>query len=163
MSNIIYLNVEGVETFAWVTKIKCRLHNMFRVAFKNEYENVFFTDVETGDWIEEDLGFTELASEVGKQIIEFSKRIVHVPKLLIWHTHENDDRVISFGFYSYLKGEQKMYEIYGSNRKFMYTLVDMNNDEWQILGNSPSIINQIDPLFIEQVINILNLYTEDYK
>jgi hypothetical protein len=163
MSNIIYLKIDGKETFAWVTELKCRLHNMFRVSFKNEYENIFFTDVETGKWIEEDLGFTVLAQEVGTQIIEFTKKIVHVPKLLVWHAHKNEGRNINFGFYSYLKGDQKMYEIYGSNRKYIYTLVDMNNDEWQILGNSPSLINQIDPLFIEQVINILNLYTEDYK
>ena len=163
MSNIIYLNIDGVETFAWISEVKCRHHHTFRISFKNEYENIFFTDVETGLWIEEDLGITALAQEVGRQIIESTKKIVHVPKLLNWHIHECEGRIIHFGFFSYLKGNQKMFEIYGSNRKYMYTLVDMNNDEWQILGNSPSLITQIDPLFIEQVINILHLYTEDYK
>ena len=71
MSNIIYLHVDGVETFAWVTEISHRNHNMFKVSFKNEYENIFYTDVETGRWMEEDLGFTRLAEDVGKQIKTF--------------------------------------------------------------------------------------------
>lgn len=164
MSNIIYLHIDGVETFAWVTEISHRNHHMFKVSFKNEYENIFYTDVETGRWIEEDLGFTSLAEEVGKQIRSFLKNPIHVPKLLIWHSqHNQDDKLISFGFFSFLKGKHKLYEIYNTNKKYMYTLVDMDNDEWQILGNSSSIISQIDPLFVEHVIQILPLYSADYK
>ncbi len=163
MSNIIYLKTEGVETFAWVTEIKSRHHCIYRVSFKNEYENIFFTDVETGLWIEQELGFTELAQEVGRQISHFESKIVHVPKILIWHHQKIEKRIINFGFYGYLKGDQRMFEIYGSGGKYMCTLVDMNDDEWQILGNSPFLINHVDPLFIEQVINVLHLYTEDYK
>ncbi len=163
MSNIIYLQADEMETFAWVTEIKSRHSAMYKVTFKNEYENIFFTDIETGEWIEEDLGFTKLAAEVGKQIQLFHTHIIHVPKLLIWHTQESEDKFISFGFYSYLKGDKKMYEIYNANRKYMYTLIDMSNDEWQIIGNTSSLLSQIDPFFVEQVINILHLYTEDYK
>ncbi len=164
MSNIIYLTVDGVETFAWVTEISHRNHLMYKVSFKNEYENIFYTDVESGRWIEEDLGFTELAREVGKQISNFHRNPIHVPKLLIWHhQHSLGDKFISFGFFSFRKGKHKMYEIYNSNRKYMYTLVDMENDEWQILGNSTSVISQIDPVFVEQVIQILPLYSADYR
>lgn len=164
MSNIIYLTVDGVETFAWVTEISHRNHQMFKVSFKNEYENIFYTDVETGRWIEEDLGFTALAQDVGKQITTFLRNPIHVPKLLIWHTQYNmENNLISFGFFSFMKGKHKLYEIYNSNRKYMYTLVDMDNDEWQILGNSTSIISQIDPVFVEQVIQILPLYSADYR
>ena len=164
MSNIIYLQMDGVETFAWVTEISHRNHHMYKVSFKNDYENIFYTDVETGLWMEEDLGFTTLAGDVGKQIKTFLKNPIHVPKLLIWHSQNNhDDKLISFGFFSFFKGKHKLYEIYNSNKKYMYTLVDMDNDEWQILGNSSSIISQIDPLFVEQVIQILPLYSADYK
>ncbi len=164
MSNIIYLHLDGVETFAWVTEISHRHHHMFKVSFKNEYENIFYTDVETGEWLEEDLGFTALAKEVGKQVHSFIKNPIHVPKLLIWHTqHTAEDKLISFGFFGFMKGKHKLYEIYNVNKKYMYTLVDMDNDEWQILGNSSSIISQIDPLFVEQVIQILPLYSADYK
>jgi hypothetical protein len=137
---------------------------MFKVSFKNEYENIFYTDVETGRWIEEDLGFTSLAEEVGKQIRTFIKNPIHVPKLLIWHSQYNqEEKLVAFGFFSFLKGKHKLYEIYNTNKKYMYTLVDMDNDEWQILGNSSSVISQIDPLFVEQVIQILPLYSADYK
>ncbi|MEO5983964.1 MAG: hypothetical protein ABIP80_00575 [Ferruginibacter sp.] len=164
MSNIIYLQLDNEETFAWVTEISHRNHQMFKVSFKNDYENIFYTDVETGKWVEEDLGFTSLAYEVGKQIKIFLKNPIHVPKLLIWHTqHTADDKHISFGFFNFLKGKHKLYEIYNANKKYMYTLVDMDNDEWQILGNSSSIISQIDPLFVEQVIQILPFYSADYK
>lgn len=135
---------------------------MFKVSFKNEYENIFFTDVETGEWIEEDLGPTELAREVGKQISSLQQH-VHVPKNLIWHKEDYDSKTICFGFNTAMKGNNRMYEIYGANKKYMYTLVDLSNDEWQILGNSASLMSNIDPAFVEHVINILHLYTEDYK
>ena len=164
MSNIIYLTVDEVETFAWVTEISHRNHQMYKVCFRNQYENIFYTDVETGKWIEEDLGFTSLANKVGKQVSTFQRNIIHVPKILTWHTQYNtEDKLISFGFYGFLKGQHKLYEIYGANKKYMYTLVDMDNDEWQILGNSSSFISQIDPLFVEQIIQILPLYSADYK
>ena len=164
MSNIIYLAVDEAETFAWVTEISHRNHQMYKVCFKNQYENIFYTDVETGRWIEEDLGFTSLADQIGKQIRTFQRNIIHVPKMLTWHNQYNaEDKLISFGFYSFLKGPHKLYEIYNSNKKYMYTLVDMDNDEWQILGNSSSFICQIDPLFVEQIIQILPLYSADYK
>lgn len=164
MSNIIYLTVDEVETFAWVTEISHRNHQMYKVCFKNQYENIFYTDVETGRWIEEDLGFTSLADQIGKQIRTFQRNPIHVPKMLTWHNQYNsEDKLISFGFYGFLKGPHKLYEIYNSNKKYMYTLVDMDNDEWQILGNSSSFISQIDPLFVEQIIQILPLYSADYK
>lgn len=164
MSIIIYLSVDEVETFAWITEISHRNHQMYKVCFKNQYENIFYTDVETGKWIEEDLGFTSLAEQVGKQIYTFKRNIIHVPKMLTWHKQYNaEDKLFSFGFYSFLKGKHKLYEIYSHNKKYLYTLVDMDNDEWQILGNSSSFISQIDPLFVEQIIQVLPLYSPDYK
>jgi len=51
-----------------------------------------------------------------------------------------------------------MYEIYNANKKYMYTLVEMDNEEWQILGNNSLAIKNIDPVFVEHVIQILPLY-----
>ena len=45
----------------------------------------------------------------------------------------------------------------------MYTLVDMDNDEWQILGNSSVPGNKIDAAFVRQVIDILPLYTANAR
>jgi hypothetical protein len=163
MSNIIYLKVDGVENFAWVSEIVHRHHNMYKVSFQSGYENIFYTDVETGKWIEEDLGFTELALEVGKQIKSFMRNPIHVPKLLTWHKQVIDDKLVCFGFFNFLNGSQKFYQIYNANKKYMYTLVDMDNEEWQILGNSATINNHIDAAFVHQVIQILPLYTANAR
>ncbi|MEO7263436.1 MAG: hypothetical protein ABIW38_00925, partial [Ferruginibacter sp.] len=120
---------------------------------------IFYTDVETGRWIEEDLGFTGLANEIGLQISNFLRQPIHVPKVLTWHKQYMDGRLVSFGFVSFLKGNHKMYEIYSHNKKYMYTLVEMENDEWQIMGNELMNINKIDAVFIQHVIHVLPLYS----
>ena len=163
MSNIIYLKIEDVECLAWVTEIVHRHHNMYKVSFKNGYENIFYTDVETGKWIEEDLGFTLLAQEVGSQIKGFMRNPIHVPKLLTWHKQYIDNKLIIFGFFNFMNGNQKFYQIYNSNKKYMYTLVDMDNDEWQILGNSSGPGDHVDSDFVRKVIEILPLYTANAK
>ena len=163
MNNIIYLKVDGVESFAWVSEIIHRHHNMYKVSFKNGYENIFYTDVETGKWIEEDLGFTTLAFEIGKQIRSFMRNPIHVPKLLTWHKQFIKDKLVCFGFFNFMNGNQKFYQIYNANKKYMYTLVDMDNDEWQILGNSSILGSHVDSAFVRQVIGILPLYTANAR
>ena len=159
MNNIINIKLSGVENSAWVTQIPNRQHNMFRVVFENGYENIFFTDVETGKWVEEDLGFTFLALKIGDQLKNFVKNFIHVPKLLIWHTQSSNDQLVSFGFFNFMKNKHKMYEIYHANKKYMYTLLELENDEWQILGNNSNALKNLDALFLEQVIHILPLYS----
>jgi len=163
MSNIIYLEIDGTETLAWVSEIVHRHHTMYKVSFKNGYENIFYTDVETGKWIEEDLGFTTLAHEVGKQIKSFMRNPIHVPKLLTWHKQYIKDKLVCFGFFNFMNGNQKFYQIYNANKKYMYTLVDMDNNEWQILGNTSIVGTHIDSAFVRQVIQILPLYTANAR
>ena len=163
MENIIYLDVDGNETFGSVSRVSNKMHNMFRIVFKDGYENIFYTDVESGRWIEEDLGFTELAMKVGSQIREFIKSPVHVPKLLIWHKESLENHSYHFGFFCFSKGRFKMYEIYNNNKKYMYTIVDMQNDEWQILGNTTASTNKIDRLFIDHIIQVLPFYSENFR
>ncbi len=161
MTRRIYVQLEGVETLAWATEMYNRNHNMYRVLFNNGYENIFFTDVETGQWIEDDLGFTVLAQKVGLKIKHFMNYPIHVPKLLIWHKQLIDGKLLFFGFFNFMTGNKRFYQIYNSNKKFMYTLVDMENEEWQILGH-PSFINiQINSSFVEKVVQILPNYTEN--
>lgn len=163
MENIIYFNVDNTETFGSVSRISNKIHNMFRIVFKDGYENIFYTDVETGRWIEEDLGFTELASQVGNQIKRFIKSPFHVPKLLVWHKDSFENQSYNFGFFCFSKGRFKLYEIYNRNKKYMFTLVDMQNDEWQILGNVPASTDKINPHFIDHVIQVLPLYSENFR
>jgi hypothetical protein len=159
MNSIIYLQSDGKETIAWITEIAHRHHVMYKVEFESGYENIFYTDVETGNWIEEDLGFTQLSRQVGEEIKKIMRNPIHVPKILTWHKQYVGNRLVAFGFFSFNKGSHKMYEIYNSNKKYLYTLVDMNNQEWQIMGNSNVILNNIDPEFVEHITKILPLYS----
>ena len=162
MSNLIFLNIDGEYGYAWVTEIAQRIRNIFRVRFKNEYENVFYKDVETGNWMEEDLGYTELAREVGNQISNFMHSPIHVPKLLVWHNERIDDKFFRFGFISHKNGNHRLYEIYNSHKKFLYTLAVHNEtDDWQLLSNRPHSITVKDKLFMEHVIEVLPKYAEN--
>jgi hypothetical protein len=136
-----------------------RQHSMYKVIFENGYENVFYTDVESGKWIEEDLGFTQLAAKIGEQINTAQQNLFHVPKILTWHKQVNDNKVMMFGFFNYMKGHHKMYEIYDSRSKYLYTLVEMDERDWQILGNSNVVNGNIDPHFVQMVTRILPLYS----
>ncbi|MDB5202286.1 MAG: hypothetical protein JWQ27_1695 [Ferruginibacter sp.] len=158
-NNIIYIQADGKEAIAWITEVTHRHHAMYKVEFESGYENIFYTDVETGMWLEEDLGFTLLAKQVGVEIKKTMTNPFHVPKILTWHKQFTDGRLVSFGFFNYLKGNHKMYEIYSSSKKYMYTLADMGNEEWQIMGNSNLSISKIDPLFVQHIIQILPLYS----
>jgi hypothetical protein len=52
-----------------------------------------------------------------------------------------------------------MYEIYDCRSKYLYTLVEMEEDNWQILGNTNVVNGNIDPLFVQMVTRILPLYS----
>lgn len=159
MTTTIHIKHNGEMIPGHAIEVPHRKHNMYKVIFQNGYENVFYTDVETGDWIEEDLGFTQLAAQIGVQIRAILQNPYHVPKLLTWHKQVNDNRVILFGFFNYMKGHHKMYEIYDSRSKYLYTLVEMEEDNWQIMGNTNVVQGNIDPEFVEMVTRILPLYS----
>ena len=163
MEHIVYLQIENDIRSARATAVEHAHHRLYHVVFEDGYENMFFTDVENGEWIEEDLGFTALAYEVGKQIKSFMRNPIHVPKLLTWHKQYIKDKLVCFGFFNFMNGNQKFYQIYNANKKYMYTLVDMDNDEWQILGNSSILGSNIDSTFVRQVIDILPLYTANAR
>ena len=158
MKSNICLLIDGTPVSATFTEIPNRRHNMFELAFENGYYNIFFSDVETGIWIEEDLGATKLAADFGKLIKDQLRSSIHVPKLLTWHNQAIEKKLISFGFYSFMKDKYKMYEIYNINKRYMYTLVEMENEDWQILGNNVVVLKNIDPVFIQHVIQILPMY-----
>ena len=158
MNTMIHLQFEERMVAALVSQIANRNHSMYKLIFESGYENIFFIDVETGNWIEEDLGFTLLAQEVGKEIKKLSDPLFRVPKILTWHKQYSDGKLIQFGFYNFMKDAHKMYEIYNSNKKYMYTLADMNNDEWQILGSRNQMPQYTDPFLIQHIIKILPFY-----
>ena len=61
------VNFNDSPTLVNYCKVKHRYHGMYRV-WIGEYSNTFFRDVDSGNWVEEDLGFTELAQEFRKNI-----------------------------------------------------------------------------------------------
>ena len=160
MNKTITCTIDGIETEGLATEIIHRHHCMYRVNFDNGYENIFFTDVETGNWLEEDLGFTSLAAEVGMQVNGSIRNLFHVPKQLTWHHEFENERPLCFGFIHIMNGNQHFYQVYNANRKYLYTLVEMENDEWHILGCSLAISNYyLDTTFAKQVTAILPRYT----
>ena len=159
MNTTIHIQHNGEMIPGNAIEVPHRQHNMYKVIFENGYENVFYTDVESGKWIEEDLGFTQLAAKIGEQIRSVLQNPYHVPKILTWHKQVNDNKVLMFGFFNYMKGHHKMYEIYDSRSKYLYTLVQMEERDWQILGNNNVVNGNIDPLFIQMVTRILPLYS----
>jgi hypothetical protein len=159
MNTIIHLLEGEEEISALLTEIPNRNHSMYKVTFESGYENLFFTDVETGKWVEEDLGFTPLAEQIGEEVRKFSTNLFHVPKILTWHKQYTNKKLMLFGFFNFAKGNIKMYEIYNGNKKYMYTLMEMDNDEWQMLGNNNESFKNIDHVFLRHIIQILPYYT----
>lgn len=160
MNKIITCTIDGIATEGLATEIIHRHHYMYQVSFSNGYENIFFTDVETGDWLEEDLGFTSLAAEVGMQVSGSLRHLFHVPKQLTWHHQPENNKRLSFGFIHIMNGNQHFYQVYNASRKYLYTLVEMENDEWHILGCSLAISNYyLDTTFAKLVTAILPRYT----
>ncbi len=107
---------------------------MYQVAFEDNYENIFFTDVETDDWIEQDLGFTSLAALVGAQIslYEIGGINVQEPRKINWICLEDKNRLMHFGFYHYWMINYPLFEIYSSNRRCIFTMLMISKEIWQV-------------------------------
>jgi hypothetical protein len=57
-----------------------------------------------------------------------------------------------------LNGSTKMFEIYDSRKKYLYTLVELQQEEWQILEHDHVRIDTLDSNFIHEVTKVLPLY-----
>lgn len=160
MNKIINLPLDGTNGFACVQEIGPRCQRIYSVLFSNEYQNIFYKDVESGEWIEEDLGYTELAARLGTAITNVTENSIHVPKLLIWHTESDSNTNFTFGFTSLMEHDQRQYEIYGGNKKYLFTLAESEEDNWQILGNSGLINGKLDPEFVFRIVDALAIYMD---
>jgi hypothetical protein len=160
MSIIISLPFEGKEIMATVCETDQRYRSIYRVIFSNEYENVFYKDVENGRWIEEDLGYTEMASLVGSRIKGRLEGPIHVPKLLNWHSELWNGKQVRFGFTCTLQNDQRLFEIYNSQKKYLYSLLESESEGWEIMGNE-LLRGNIDPFFLEMVLGFLSEYSTD--
>jgi hypothetical protein len=133
MDHIFFLKIENDICSAHVTKIDHPYHQLYHVLFEDGYENNFFTNVETGRWIEEDLGETALAINFGMKLYMLNGTSGLHRKPLSWCKASMADDVVSFAFYKYTDGAEKVFEVYADNHKFLYTL-RRSGKKWKVFG-----------------------------
>jgi hypothetical protein len=156
MNKIIYLEINDALQAAVVKEIAHPRHLVFHVSFENGYENIFFTDVESGKWLEEDLGFTKLAETVGNSVNQLRLETMLVPRPLVW---QKIDGFTIFGFYNYNYEDNEIYEIYRPNRKFMcYLLRTVKNDWYLLKTHSIFKCKEVDIKAVERITDILEEY-----
>ncbi len=155
--NTICINTKRGSITASALRVIHYRNNIFLVSFQNGYQNIFYTDVENGKWIEEDIGYTKLASLVGEQINKYLHYPVHVPKILRWQYGVLGQNSRVFGYYGYRNGNCNMFEIYNSNKKYLYTLLEIENEEWQILHNGFNTVHHINRELLEFITASLDI------
>lgn len=161
MQSITYYTAEGLACTAMASNRSNRQQQTFHVVFADGYENLFFTDVETGNWVEEDLGFTQLAAQIGTALQSLVVNPVHVPRILTWHREALQGEWLHFGFYDFKKFQYRMFDVFHSNRKYLYTLMELENGEWQVLGHAGLILKKTDASRAAKIIQILPQYYVD--
>jgi len=158
MTQKIELELHGTMKMVTVEEVFHRFHNMIKVYFENGYENLFYTDVETGRWIEEDLGFTECASLIGSKIKQQLSNPIHVPKKLTWHYQYTNGSLFYFAFFPFVHDLQKFYQIFNQNRKYIYTLIVNERNDWMMLETSNLSFNTLDYDYLAKVVQALQPY-----
>ena len=132
MEHAVKLNVDGESQLVKLNEMVHPIHCMFHVSFEDGYENIFFADVESGRWVEQDVGFSSLAEMIGKKI----NNLYHfspVKKTITWcHERDDDDQLVHFGYHQDTSGGYLVYEIFAANRRYMFTLVRLHNHVWQL-------------------------------
>lgn len=137
MDCIVYLEIENNSCPVRVAAIEHPHHRLYHVVFEDGYENMFFTDVQTGEWIEEDLGKTTLAAALGEKLLPLQQdAMARSPmKRLYWCRASIADMMVNFGFYSYTENTRTIFEVYGVNHKFLCNLVKNSRGSWIMYGN----------------------------
>ena len=142
MECIVYLEIENDVSPVRVTAIEHPHHLLYHVVFEDGYQNMFFTDVQTGEWIEEDLGKTTLAADLGEKLLQLQGASQKRPpfKRLFWCRASIADMVVNFGYYSYSENTRTIFELYGVNHKFLCNLVKSKKGRWVMYGNCREIM-----------------------
>ena len=137
MERIVYLEIENDICPVRVSAVEHPHHQLCHVVFEDGYENMFFTDVQTGEWIEEDLGKTMLAAALGEKLLQLhgASGTCRPLKRLSWCRASIADMVVNFGCYSYTRNSHTVFEIYGVNHKFLCNLVRNKKGRWVMYGN----------------------------
>ena len=132
MVHTMELRVEGKNQLVTLSEIVHPVHCMFHAELEDGYENIFFADVETGWWVEQDLGYTYLADQIGEAVQGLNHHFHSVRKYLNWYNNYHHNKHICFGYFRDESDGYQLYEIFAANRRYMFTLVKLNTDVWQL-------------------------------
>ncbi len=127
----IYYN--GRNSRVEISEIYHPVHLMVHARFDDGYENIFFTDVESGRWTEQDLGFTELAGLIGEKYKSGSKGKKSVFRKLKWHFSIVDGKPVHFAYNNYSFSSLRVFEIFSPNRRYLFAMVCISRTEWKVL------------------------------
>lgn len=157
MNHAAYLKFDNTTSKVIVEEIYNPIHQMVHVIFEDGYENVFFTDIETGDWMEQDIGFTSLAYAVGKLVCEDDSNKKSLSKKLIWYHENSGKKPLHFGFLKYHSAGNAFYAIFASNKRYMFTLFK-NKHLWKVLSHVNLHSWNFDLDYFQEVPFILDMY-----
>lgn len=156
MNHAAYLKFENTTSKVIVEEIYNPIHEMVHVIFEDGYENVFFSDIETGNWIEQDLGFTSLARAVGI-LVSNNKSEKPLTQSLTWYREENATKPIHFGYLKYRSGGNTFYSIFSANKRYMFTLFK-NKHLWKVLSHTNLHSWNFDLDYFQEVPFIIDMY-----
>ncbi len=137
-----------------VTEMEHPIQSMFHVSFEDGYENIFFRNVENGEWVEQDIGETILARCIGNNI-EQSYQVDDPIKSLSRFEIDTGSGTLRFLYYKFMSTGFTLYEVYAVNKRYMFTLVRMKDFSWQLYKmpgsywNYPDAYSDEIPYFIE--------------
>lgn len=154
MDHTITINVEGATQSVTLSEMVHPIHCMFHAVFEDGYENIFFMDVESGGWVEQDVGFTSLAAMIGKRV----ERLYYfdwVQKMITWFEDEENGKHIHFGYHADNTAGYLVYEIFAPNRRYMFTLVKLQSHVWQLF-KIPGSGWEYDEEYIQKIPFILD-------
>jgi hypothetical protein len=157
MNHAAYLKFEDTTSKVIVEEIYNPIHQMVHVIFEDGYENVFFTDIETGEWIEQDLGFTSLARAVGILVQDNSIEKFPIQKLAWFRESNTAVKPLHFGFLKYRSGNNTFYAIFAVNKRYMFTLFK-NKHLWKVLSHTNLHSWNFDLDYFQEVPFLLDMY-----
>lgn len=156
MNRTIYLDYEDIACRVILDEINHPIHKMFHATFENGYENIFFTDVTSGEWVEQDLGKTSLARLIGE--IAVCETEPDFPKQEItWYRDNSGERPFQFGYIKYKNSGFTFYEIFGVNHRYMFTLFK-NKQAWKVFSHTRQLAWAFDKDYFQDVPFVLDNY-----
>jgi hypothetical protein len=157
MNHAAYLKFDNATSKVIVEDIYNPIHQMVHVIFEDGYENIFFSDLETGEWIEQDVGFTSLAFAVGKLVCGDDLEKKPATRKLTWYHENSGKKPLHFGFLKYHSAGNIFYAVFSSNKRYMFTLFK-NKHLWKVLSHVNLHSWNFDLDYFQEVPFILDMY-----